>query len=89
MNDEIKKKAIAWFEEKKKIRTCDCCGENSWMLSEDIVTTPIFSNSGMIIGGKSYPHVMLICNNCGNTKLFNAVKMGILPPSDKGGSSNE
>ena len=81
MDDDMKKKALAWIECRKTIRTCDCCGNNSWTFGEDIVTTPILSGGGMVIGGKSYPHVMLICNSCGNTKFFNAVKMGLLEPA--------
>ncbi len=88
MDEDTKKRAVAWIEEKKSIRTCDCCGQNSWTLSEDIVTTPLLTGDRMVFGGKSYPNVMLICNNCGNTKFFNAVKMGLLAPS-KEGSSNE
>lgn len=45
---------------------------------------PILSGGGMVLGRKSYPHVMLICNSCGNTKFFNAVKMGLLEPVNEG-----
>lgn len=83
MNEEEKNKAITFLEKKKSIRACDCCGQNSWSLSKDIVTTPMLVNSNIAIGGKSYPYLMLICNNCGNTKFFNAVKMGILSSKEK------
>jgi hypothetical protein len=58
MDDNMKKKALAWSESRKTIRSCDCCGQNSWTFGEDIVTTPILSGGGMVIGGKSYPKVV-------------------------------
>ena len=88
MDEEARKKAVFWIESKKSTRACDCCSHNSWTLSEDVVTTPILANGSAIFGGKSYPYVMLICNNCGNTKFFNAVKMGILNPAN-GGPAHE
>ena len=39
MDDDMKKKALAWIECRKTIRTCDCCGNNSWTFGEDIVTS--------------------------------------------------
>lgn len=51
--DDNMKKALAWIESRKTIRSCDCCGQNSWTFGEDIVTTPILSGGGMVIGGKS------------------------------------
>jgi hypothetical protein len=33
----------------------------------------------MIIGGPTYPHFMLVCNNCGNVQFINAVAAGVLP----------
>lgn len=77
-SDIQKKQAIAWLESKwKENRNCDFCGQNQWSLSQDFVTPPVFEK-GIKIGGKAYPQLMLICNNCGNTKYFNAVIMGLI-----------
>lgn len=32
----------------------------------------------MILGGPSYPSIGLVCANCGNTQVINAVVAGII-----------
>lgn len=44
----------------------------------------------MVIGGPAYPYVGLICQNCGNTQLMNAVAAGVVdgmstPPDGQNG----
>lgn len=81
LSPEMRKKAIDWLEARwnKNNRNCDFCGSNSWVLSQDIVTNLLINADGNIsLGGQTYPQIMLICKNCGNTKYFNAVIMGLM-----------
>lgn len=79
--DEAKKQvAIDWFTKKWPLqnRACEVCSSSNWSLSEDLVTPVALSAGSLMLGGRSYPQLMLICKNCGNTKYFNAVIMGIV-----------
>lgn len=78
-DQETQKKALEWLDKKwpQTKRECEICGAKKWSIPTDF-TTPIVFDDGLQIGGTSYPSVNLICENCGNTKYFNAVKMGLL-----------
>lgn len=61
------------------IGKCPLCADRRWGLLDHFVHLPIFREDGAIMfGGPSYPNVGLICQNCGNTQLVNAVSAGIL-----------
>lgn len=79
-NKEKQAKAIKWLEEKwlKTHRKCEVCGHDQWALGDDLITPLAFSPNSIDIGNKNYPNVLLMCNNCGNSKFFNAVIMKIL-----------
>lgn len=84
-DEEKQKKALEWIDQKwpQTKRECEICGSKKWSISTDF-TTPVVFDGGLQIGGASYPTVSLICENCGNTKYFNAVKMGLLEGNSEG-----
>jgi hypothetical protein len=81
---EKQAKAIKWLEEKWKNdnRKCEVCGSTHWTLIDEIVSPVVFSNSRIMLGSNIYPHFMITCNKCGNSKTFNAIISGILPKSE-------
>ena len=66
-----------WLVNKGVMRACTVCGENSWQLAKHAIWPNIYGERGPLIGGTSYPQIMLICNNCAHTVYFNAVLMGL------------
>ncbi|EEZ95964.1 hypothetical protein [Legionella longbeachae] len=74
---ELQDKALAWINSKWLIKNCEICQTSQWELANFIVAAPRFEG-GIIIGGPIAPHVMVMCKNCGNTKFFNAVIMGLI-----------
>lgn len=74
---EKQDKALQWLSEKWGNRTCECCGQNNWNIADMLVAPPTFEG-GMTLGGKTMPQVVVTCTNCGNTKHFNAVIMGVV-----------
>ncbi len=80
-----KEKALKWLDEKwpKNKRACEICGTSQWSLSSDLITPMIFNAGNLSIGGNSYPQLMVICNNCGNTKYINTVVMGLTEGKEK------
>lgn len=80
MDEQQKQKAVNWLSSMAPagIR-CETCGNTQWDLAKDLVMPITFHGGDIVIGGgPSYPQVMLICRRCGNTKFFNAVKMGVV-----------
>lgn len=64
---------------KSKNNLCEFCNENNWTISTELVRPLIYHGktfNNALMGGL-YPKAMIICTNCGNTKFFNAVVLGI------------
>lgn len=74
---EQQAKALTWINSKWPVKTCEVCHANQWELSDFMVAAPRFEG-GIVIGGQIAPHLMVMCKNCGNTKFFNAVIMGLV-----------
>ena len=70
----------AWMKEKwRGGSNCQICQANHWNVAKHLVLPLTYSEGSTSMGGASYPQAMLICTNCGQTLLFNAVIMGIVP----------
>ena len=61
---------------------CTQCNTADLTLAQDAVT-PIIWNDGPEFGGDSYPQAMIVCDNCGYTKYFNLVTLGIIAPDSE------
>ncbi len=69
MNKEQEELAIKWVKEKALNLKCECCKNEGWLVAGDIVYPMNFENTN----SKIFPQFMAICDNCGNTKYFNAI----------------
>lgn len=62
-------------------KTCSVCRGNHWTISDRIYEMREFESGGLVLGrGTVYPVIVATCAKCGNTKLFNAVGLGVLTP---------
>lgn len=80
---ELDKKAVwAWFDHHWSIgRSCPISGGNSWTVADHLVAPPVVDAAGKVqSGGGSYPQVMMVCTECGYTRYFNAVLVGVVDP---------
>ena len=60
------------------VSKCPICPTGNFFLANHLVSTPVFHPSGgMILGGTTYPSLMLLCDSCGNIRLHNAMILGI------------
>jgi hypothetical protein len=84
MKPEDIQKVVQWINTKRKNYTCEICHGINWELGNSVVTPTTISNGVLqTFGTQATPQVMLICTNCGNTKYFNAVKIGLFNPAIK------
>lgn len=59
---------------------CPLCAPGQFTMAAHFVSATLVSPSGgLMIGGGNYPCLMLICNNCGHTRLHNAIILDVFP----------
>lgn len=57
---------------------CEICGKDVWEIGSYLTTPlPVSKSDDVIIGGNIHPLLQVICMNCGNTKFFNALVLGV------------
>ncbi len=80
---------IEWLNEKwQGEKNCPLCGENNWNIGEQAGKLPLYYRSP-VVGGPGYPLVVITCNHCGYTLLFNALFMGLVPSDMESGARPE
>lgn len=63
-------------------RSCPMCGKGPWNVHDSTFQLMEFSEGGgLVLGGPIIPVIPIICANCGNTVLVNAIVSGIVNPS--------
>jgi hypothetical protein len=66
------------LKEKEVSPKCELCGHNNWAVIDQAVSAPISDLTGGVrIPQPQVPCAGLICNNCGNLRLFALGALGI------------
>jgi hypothetical protein len=71
--------AVAWLQERLPGLRCPLCNQDKFTIGE-LLASPIVVNN-IINLGTPVPLIPVVCNNCGNTLLFSAVAIGLVPPA--------
>lgn len=87
-----KREVAEKLKEKGAPRPCEACGTNKWSVGDYIVTPEGLARypDGTLSsapGDPIHPSILLFCDNCGNTKIFNSLLLGVDLMS--GGGSND
>jgi hypothetical protein len=77
-------KVIEHLRAKWAGRPCPMCGVNSWSVQDSTYQLLEFNQGTLVVGGPVIPIVPVVCNNCGNTILVNAIIAGLLPTQSGG-----
>ena len=79
LSQDQKEKAANFINERwKGAKNCPVCDNKEWTLAEHTVTSLVIRGNDIQGSGTTYPMVMAICTNCGDTRFFSAVRMGIM-----------
>lgn len=71
---------IIALQQRKTKSVCEVCEQNNWAIVDQAIGLPITDLSGnVIIPSPQIPAAALICNNCGNIRLFALGALGLLP----------
>jgi len=84
LTKEQQKKLMKHFDTFWKNRKCEICGNDDWIIDESIFEMREFHGATTILGkGFIKAFVTVSCKNCANTKLFNAVNIGLISSEGK------
>jgi hypothetical protein len=73
-------KVITHLRDKWGGRVCQQCGEGNWTVQAKAFELRQFHGGSLVVGGAVLPLVPVICTNCGNTVLVNAIVAGAMSP---------
>ena len=73
-------KVIAHFRAKWAGRSCPMCGIGRWNVQDSTYQLLEFNQGSLVFGGPVIPVIPVVCNNCGNTLLVNAIIAGVIEP---------
>jgi hypothetical protein len=78
LTEDQKKKAEHWFQTRASKAVCPVCYSRTWTILPDMLAPPTFHAGSMVLGGVSYPHIVMACTTCGNSQFINAIVAGVL-----------
>ncbi len=74
----FKDQVLQKLKEKGAAPSCEVCHQNNWAVVDQAIAAPITDLSGGLrIPQPQIPCAGLICNNCGNLRLFALGALGI------------
>ena len=72
------RKVEEWLDDKwSGAKECPVCGNNAWNIVPHTYETREFKGGDLVLPGSVIPHVVVMCNVCGYTVLFNAIAVGV------------
>jgi predicted nucleic-acid-binding Zn-ribbon protein len=72
---------VQWIKEHwRGAKVCPICGSNDWRVNADVVALLRVEEEGTVLGGATYPLVLMTCGVCGYTLMFNALIAGLVKP---------
>ncbi|MBM3300634.1 MAG: hypothetical protein FJY85_11835 [Deltaproteobacteria bacterium] len=83
---DYREQLLAKLAERKVRPICEICGQNNWAVIEQAVSIQITDISGAYrLPPPQIPCAGLVCNNCGNLRLFVLGALELLPGQPSGG----
>lgn len=91
LNQQQKDKLLTRLREIWKNKVCDICGTAKWRIDDKLFELREYHEDSVVFGsGAIKPLITMACSNCGNVKIMNAIKLGLISPDtslskEKGG----
>jgi hypothetical protein len=76
-------KIVDYLKDKWKGRPCPMCQSGGWIVQDSCFQLMTYHSGNIILGGPVIPLIPIICNNCSNTVLINAILVGVINPEEK------
>ena len=82
---DFRDKLLAALNQRGVTPICEICGRNNWAVVDQAVSVQITDLSGtFVVPPPQIPSAGVVCNNCGNIRLFALVSLGLLPKPERG-----
>lgn len=82
---DFKAQLLEKLKERHVKPLCELCGQNNWAVVDQAISIQITDLSGTVrIPAPQVPCAGLVCNNCGNFRLFSLGALGMLPKPEEG-----
>jgi RNase P subunit RPR2 len=79
----VEEKIKKFLDEKWKSDGCQICGEREFFPFDSVMKITEFSpKAGFVSARQSIPVVPVMCLNCGNINLFNAILAEVIAPQE-------
>ncbi len=79
----VEEKIKKFLDEKWKSDGCQICGEREFFTFDSVMKITEFSpKAGFVSARQSIPVVPVMCLNCGNLNLFNAILAEVIAPQE-------
>jgi len=73
------KQFIEYLQAKWGGKSCPMCGKTDWSIMGRVYELREYGETGLVLGGNTIvPIVPVLCKNCGNTVLVNAIIAGLV-----------
>lgn len=88
--DDFKEQLLAKVKSRMKETDCELCRENNWSVLDTAIALNLTDLTGAFrMPPHQIPAGALICNNCGNVRLFALGVLDLLPKGKQGASNDE
>jgi hypothetical protein len=90
LNKEQQDKLITKLNQVWKNKICEVCNHSSWMVDDTLFELREFHGGRTVLGsGAIKPLITITCDSCGNTKIMNAIQLGLVDPKNPDGEKTE
>ena|SRR5437868_3677228 len=79
LTPDEQQRALRWLGLQWRTRVCPVSGHTKWEVGEYMVQTLPYAGGNLLVGGASYPLIVITCAICGYTFFINAIRAGVLP----------
>jgi hypothetical protein len=95
LNTEQQDKLVTKLNKVWNNKVCEICSEPNWIIDDTFFELREFHGGRTVLGsGAIKPLITISCTYCGNTKMINAIQLGLVDPKNpdiekREGSGNE
>jgi hypothetical protein len=83
--EDYQQKVLQALNKKKINANCEVCAQNNWSVADQAVTLLVSNlEGGISLPPPNIPSAALVCNNCGNVRLFALSVLGLLENKEGG-----
>lgn len=90
LNKEQQDKLVTKLNQVWKNKVCEICNQTNWMIDDTLFELREFHGGRTVLGsGAIKPLITISCTSCGNTKMMNAIQLGLVDPKNPDGEKKE